>query len=245
MNKIDKLFSMPHETICGAPEAKEGHIFTLSDESVVHRIIIDLGLCDEKNILLLADTHFACLDEDDLLENNPLVLESYERRKAHFPAERVFENAKKVMSLSGDFEKTVLLGDSMDFLSRAGLKAIDSYVYSACPDAMVLVGNHDDTRIAGHKAADETSRESREKILAAVIKTITFMPIDALFFANDLTAGSIFSRPLLRSIILVKIFAILKPTISTILAKTSLDAMLTAQEASMVSNCSIVNFIPS
>ena len=176
MNKIDELFSPIGEIIAGNPDTPAGVIFKDCNTGLtVHRVILNAGLGgDEKNILLFADTHFACLNERDFAENNPLVIESYNRRKVHFKIEKCCDNVAKIMRFAPSFDKTALLGDSMDFLSYGGLEMLSRCVLGDYPDTLVLVGNHDDTRIAGHKGVDPTDRASREQILAGAIKNDIF-----------------------------------------------------------------------
>ena len=146
-----------------------------SDGLTIHRVVLDIGLGnEEKNILLFADTHFATIDQCDIVENNELVLESYNRRKDAFPLTRTQKNVEKILDMTSHFDKVVLAGDTLDFLSRGGLNFIKEHVYPCCPQILILVGNHDDTRISGHKGNDDSTRESREKILAETIKTDIF-----------------------------------------------------------------------
>ena len=182
MKKIDEILPPESEIISGSPDARSGCIYKSADGAPwIYRVVLDSGLnVEEKNILFLADTHFAAINARDISENNPLVLTSYEKRGPVFGGDRVVKNATEVMKYSPQFDKTVLLGDSMDFLSYGGLQALERYIYGACPDALVLVGNHDDTRIAGHRASDETPRSSREEILASVIKNDIFYHSESL-----------------------------------------------------------------
>lgn len=176
MKDIDSLFFANNNIISGALDSPSGVIYKHADTGVaVHRLVIDTGFGEcEKNILFFADTHFACLNDKDYEENNPLVKQSYESRKLHFDLEKITKNTRKIMNFSPKFDKTVLLGDSMDFLSYGGLEALKCYVYGVNSDVLVLVGNHDDSRVAGHKGVDESTRASREAILETVIKNDIF-----------------------------------------------------------------------
>ena len=175
MDKIKNFFSSQYETLIGSADYPNTHIYkTIPDDIEVHRVFINRGGSCETNLLFFADTHIVGFNDEDNHENNPLVRESYERRMKSFSAEQTVRNVDKIMGISPLFDKTILVGDTMDYLSNAGLDFINQQIYNKNPNTLILVGNHDDTRIAGHKGKDLTTRESREGILEKHIKTDIF-----------------------------------------------------------------------
>lgn len=175
MNSLNDFLSLPCETLVGSPDYPVKHIYKiLPDDIEVQRILIEAGGSREIHLLFFADTHYVGYNDDDLVENNQLVKESYERRQNSFNTEQIIDNVGKIMRISHFFDKTILVGDTMDYLSNAGFDFINREIYSQNPDTLILVGNHDDTRIAGHKGKDVCIRQSRECILKKHIRNDIF-----------------------------------------------------------------------
>ena len=78
------------------------------------------------------------------------------------------------MRLSSSFDKVIVAGDSLDFLTHGGLSLLKEHVLDVREDAVIIEGNHDTTRVAGHRDCDTTSIESRREILAKYVKNDLF-----------------------------------------------------------------------
>lgn len=183
MENIKEFFEQKSTDLKGSAENPNTHLYQLEDGTIVHRVYIDTKKGgEEKNILFIADTHLITWNLKDFEEKNPIILETIDKRRSSFRREDAIINTEKIMGWSNLFDKTVVGGDLIDYLTWGGLDYIKRFFYDVNPDTLLLVGSHDTTRVMGYENIDPTTLESREEMVQQVIKTDIFYHSEV--FAN-------------------------------------------------------------
>ena len=172
-NCAEPFFSMEKEDIVGNSQNPDTHIYRLKENGLaVRHMLIDSGKVQEpQHILLLSDTHLSTWNLRDFEEKNPCVLECIDKRRSTFRREDALENTERIMSYAHLFDKVIVAGDVIDYLTWGAVDYIQRFIYDKAPDAMVLLGSHDVTRVMGHTLPDPTTLASREDIIRTVVKT--------------------------------------------------------------------------
>ena len=172
-HKLDTFFAMEKEDIVGNSQSPDTHLYRIKENGlIVRRVFVDTGIdAAPKHILLLSDTHLSTWNLRDFEEKNPCILECIDKRRSTFRREDCLENTERIMEYAPLFDKVIVAGDVIDYLTWGAVDYIKRYIYEKAPDAMVLLGSHDVTRVMGHTLTDPTTLESREEIIKTVVKT--------------------------------------------------------------------------
>ena len=167
-HKADAFLGMEKEYL-----TEEANLYRIRENGlIVRRVFIKTGKEQEaKHILLLSDTHLSTWNLRDFEEKNPCVLECIDKRRSTFRREDALENTERIMSYAHLFDKVMVAGDVIDYLTWGGVDYIRRFIYDKAPDATVLLGSHDVTRVMGHTLPDPTTLASREDMIKTVIKT--------------------------------------------------------------------------
>lgn len=169
---IKDFFNKPTTAVVGSESDPNTYLYKLDENGlIIHRVYMDVGLEQEKNILLLSDVHLSNWNLKDFEEKNPVILETIDKRRSTFKREDTFLNIERIMNYASLFDKVIVAGDSIDYLTWGAVDYVQKYIYNKCPSALVLLGNHDTKRVIGHSMPDPSSLESREEMLKTVIKT--------------------------------------------------------------------------
>ncbi len=174
MENIKEFFEQAAIDIVGSAADPNTHLYKLEDGTIVHRVYVNTKKGgEEKNILFISDTHLTTWNLKDFEEKNPVILETIDKRRSSFRREDALLNTEKFMSWSTMFDKTVVGGDLIDYLTWGGIEYIQRFFYDKNPEAILLIGSHDTTRIVGYKSEieDPTTLESREDIIRGALKT--------------------------------------------------------------------------
>ncbi len=177
MENLKEFFEQKSTDLVGSAANPNTHLYKLEDGTVVHRVYFDTKKGgEEKNILFIADTHLTTWNLKDFEEKNPVILETIDKRRSSFRREDALLNTEKFMNWSTMFDKTIVGGDLIDYLTWGGLEYIQRYFYDKNPDTLLLLGSHDTSRITGYKSeiGDPTTLESREEMVQNVLKTDIF-----------------------------------------------------------------------
>ncbi len=162
-------FAQAVEPFCGTPDHPETYIYRMKDSGVhVREHMIDTGRGGEPvEIVQITDVHFNAFDEVDE-QNEELMLTKVGRQWLK-NAESVV-GIKNAMGYAQYADQTVITGDTLDFLSHAAMELTQKYIWDVDPDALIALGGHDLTRSMQSVQPDQTSLESRQKILEAFWK---------------------------------------------------------------------------
>ena len=169
---INGFFNKESLGIVGNEKNPDTYLYKLKENGlIIHRVFIDVGAKEEKNILLISDIHLSNWNLRDFEEKNPIILETIDKRRSTFKREDTLLNVERIMNYAHLFDKVIVAGDTIDYLTWGAVDYIQRYVYNKRPDALVLLGNHDTRRAMGHAMPDPSTLASREEMLKTVIKT--------------------------------------------------------------------------
>ena len=152
------------EPLCGTPEHPETYIYRVKNSGVlVREHVIDTGRGGEPvEIVQITDVHFNAFDEVDE-QNEELMLTKVGR--LWLKDAQSIAGIQRAMEYAQHFDQTVITGDTLDFLSHAAMTLTQKYIWDVDPTALIALGGHDLTRSMQSVQPDQTSLESRQKIL--------------------------------------------------------------------------------
>lgn len=134
-------------TVAGEESDENHHIVTIGENGTLARYATIQGLKKGKkiNIMQIADLHFNKLNQKDLDENIPLVLDTYKSRTG-FRDEASVPAVLAALSHAKNFDALAIAGDNIDYLTWGSLELLKQHVFDAFPEALVAIGGHDTTR---------------------------------------------------------------------------------------------------
>ena len=92
-------------------------------------------------------------------ENNDEIM--YTKKFRHWNENAASVKAlEKAMDYAETFDKTVITGDVLDFMSSGAMELMDKYVWNRDPNITVTLGNHEYVRQMETDKTDETSLEA-------------------------------------------------------------------------------------
>lgn len=113
-------------------------------------------------ILDFTDVHLNYTNEKD--KDNAEVM--YTKTCRHWNADGASVKALvKAMEHAKNFDKTIITGDVLDYLSYGAMELMDRYIWDKDSNVTVAIGGHELTRQMQTGRPDETTQESRLKIL--------------------------------------------------------------------------------
>ena len=119
---------------------------------------------DPVKILHFTDLHLNKMSDRDFEEKEPSVMSTRQYRMA-FRNESTVSNAEKSLELVPFFDKTVITGDIVDYLTWGSLDLVKKMIWDKYSDILMPLGGHDYTRCMEGDIDDLTSEESRLDIL--------------------------------------------------------------------------------
>ncbi len=143
-------------TVVGSEKDKTNWVYKINSTGIyVRDVDIDLGGKNEYTIAHLTDFHLVAMNNDDLLD--PQLAKSYLSRKNSFPdAER---NARIAMKYASFFDKTIVTGDAIDYLSVGALDLLNEIIGKT--NTLVAMGNHDYRKVWYDTYTDTVPVEER------------------------------------------------------------------------------------
>ncbi len=137
-------------TVAGKESDENHHIVTIGENGTFTRYATIKGLKKGKkvNIMQSSDFHFNKLNQKDLDENIPLVMDTYEKRTG-FRDESSVPAVLAALSHAKNFDALAITGDNIDYLTWGSLELLKQHVFDAFPSALVAIGGHDTTRAMG------------------------------------------------------------------------------------------------
>ena len=156
----DRYFAQEVLPFAGNPEEPTRFIGVFADSGVHirrHHLPGKPG-GEPVEIAVIADIHFNYCDEVDE-ENEELMLTKQHRRwlgnASSVPA------AVKAMELAVLCDQTVVVGDTLDYLSHGAMALTQTHIWDVDPQAILCLGGHELTRQMQTGQPDRTSPESR------------------------------------------------------------------------------------
>lgn len=159
-NETEKLFSLPFETIIGSPDDKSTCISRFTDSGVYFR---EFSLDSQKGgepveILQITDIHFNAFTEEDLEDEELALTKQFRLWNAGGDSVR---SVKKTIPLAKYFDKTIITGDTLDFLSQGAMDMLHEHIWGVDPDILVALGGHELVKQMQTGKADKTPLEDR------------------------------------------------------------------------------------
>lgn len=153
---LDEYLSKGVTTITGSSKNKNSWVYKINSTGIyVREVDIDLGGNNEYTIAHLTDLHLVAMNEADFLDSQ--LSKSFASRKDSFPdAER---NAKIAMKYASFFDKTIITGDVLDYLSNGALDLLKHIIGKN--NVLVTMGNHDYRKVWYDTYTDTVDVEER------------------------------------------------------------------------------------
>ena len=150
----------PIKTIVGSPNDKKSWIYQKEDGMFVREVDIESRKPETKavRILFFTDVHLNAVNEQDL--DNEEVMYTKECRKWNANAASV-PALEKAMKYGESFDRIVIGGDVLDYLSCGAMELMDKYVWDKDPHVIVTPGGHELTRQMQTGRPDKTTIEER------------------------------------------------------------------------------------
>ncbi len=143
-------------------------MYALANGLKVREVVIDSGTSgDAVNIVQFGDIHLNYCNEQDFEEANPAVMSTWEHRKWNQNGEST-PQLERAMEYASFYDKTVITGDVMDYLSYGNIELMQKLILSKDPNVSIAMGNHEITRVMEGTVSDPSSLQSRYEILAKV-----------------------------------------------------------------------------
>lgn len=159
-NETERYFSKKSTIVAGSASDENTCIRRFDDTGVYFRnFTCDSGRGGEPvEILQITDMHFNFCDAEDL--RDPELALTHKCRK--WNAEGVSAiSAEKAMDLSKYFDKTIITGDTMDYLSHGAAEMLREYIWDVDPGALVTLGGHELTKEMETGEPDRTPLSER------------------------------------------------------------------------------------
>lgn len=155
--------------VVGSSEEPKLWIYTNEDGIMVREAEFDSGLGgDPVTIVQVSDMHFNYCNQEDLDENDPVLMSTYENRKWLADGSSV-ANAIKCLDYADKIgaDQIVVTGDTLDYLSKGALELMKTVLWDNYPDAIATLGNHEPVRNMQGKVAETLTLEERYAMLEA------------------------------------------------------------------------------
>jgi len=146
--------------IVGTADDPKRWIYQKEDGTFVRVAHIKSNKPDTKPVRILnfADVHLNCTNDKDLTDGE--VMYSKECRKWNADGASV-KALEKAMKYGEAFDRIVISGDVLDYLSCGAMELMEKYVWEKDPNTIVALGGHELTRQMQTGLPDMTTRESR------------------------------------------------------------------------------------
>lgn len=144
-SETEKYFSKPSEIVVGSENDENTCIHKFTDTGVYFRNFrIDSGKGGEPvEILQITDVHFNYCNEDDLKDPELAYTAVCRKWNANGDSAR---GIVRSMELSKYFDKTIVTGDTLDYLSMGSIEMLEKYIWGVDKDALVALGGHELTK---------------------------------------------------------------------------------------------------
>lgn len=151
-------------TICGSLDDLPRWIGQKEDGMFVRKAIFKSNKSDTKPVRILnfADVHLNYTNEEDF--ENEEVMYSKERRTWNADAASV-PALIKAMKYGEQFDRVVITGDVMDYLTCGCMELMDKYIWEKDPNVIVTLGGHELTRQMQTGRPNMTTLEERQAIV--------------------------------------------------------------------------------
>ena len=145
-------------TVTGSDGKIAESFYKLEEGLLVRDVVIEpVSTMEEPvTVVQVSDPHFNYCNEEDLAENNPSTMSTWNNRDLN-SFKRMPERAHKALQnlidgmeyASAYGDATVVTGDVLDYLSWGNLELMKRFITTSYPDTLVTLGNHEPVRVMG------------------------------------------------------------------------------------------------
>lgn len=152
-------------TVNGSPEDLNTWIYRINDTGVyVHEAKIKSVTPGRKKttIVQITDVHLNFTNEEDEKDEEVMYTRKCRKWNADGVSVKALVNA---MDYAGSYDRTVITGDTLDYLSRGAMELMQKYIWDVDPKCIVTLGGHDTTKQMETRIPDKLPIEERLAIL--------------------------------------------------------------------------------
>lgn len=154
------------KTVCGSCEDKRTWIYQTDNGMYIRETKIEAKNKPQKPIKIfnIADIHINLTNKDD--ESNEEIMNT-KKHRLWMKDGQVIDVLNKALDYAEKegFDQTVISGDTLDYLSRGAMEAMDRLIWQRDKNVIVALGGHDITREMETGEDDKTPIEDRWAIL--------------------------------------------------------------------------------
>lgn len=157
-------------TICGSPENLNTWIYRIKDTGVyVHEICIE-GITPGRrktDIVQITDVHLNYVNEEDRKDEEVMYTSKCRAWNAGGVSVKALKGA---MDYAKDYDRTIITGDTLDYLSCGAMELMQKYIWDVDPACVVTLGGHDITKQMQTGRPDRLPLAERQAILESFWK---------------------------------------------------------------------------
>ena len=151
-------------TICGSPDYLPGWIYQKEDGMFVRKAFFKSKKKGTTPIRILnfADVHLNYTNEEDLKSEEVMYTKGCRSWNADGASIPVLE---KAMKYGENFDRIVITGDVMDYLTCGSMELMNQYIWDKDPNTIVSLGGHELTRQMQTGRPNMTTLEERQAVV--------------------------------------------------------------------------------
>ena len=157
-------------TICGSPEDKNTWIYQINKSGIYVREADIESVTpnrEKTTIIQIADVHLNYTNEADETDDEVMYTKQCRSWNANGISVKALRNA---MEYAGQYDRTVITGDTLDYLSCGAMELMQKYIWDVDPNCIVTLGGHDVTKQMQTGREDRLPLSERQAILEAFWK---------------------------------------------------------------------------
>lgn len=152
-------------TICGSPEAENTWIYQINDTGLYVREAHIESVTpnrEKTTIVQITDVHLNDTNADDETDEEIMYTKQCRTWNANGISVKALRSA---MEYAKKYDRTVITGDTLDYLSYGAMELMQKYIWDADPNCIVTLGGHDVTKQMQTKRPNKLPLSERQAIL--------------------------------------------------------------------------------
>lgn len=152
-------------TICGSPEDENTWIYQMNDTGLYVREANIESVTpnrEKTTIIQITDVHLNDTNADDEADEEIMYTKQCRTWNANGISVKALCSA---MEYAKSYDRTVITGDTLDYLSCGAMELMQKYIWDADPNCIVTLGGHDVTKQMQTKRPNQLPLGERQAIL--------------------------------------------------------------------------------
>lgn len=157
-------------TICGSQEDENTWIYQIDKSGVYVRETNIESVTpnrEKTTIVQITDVHLNDTNIEDESDEEIMYTKQCRSWNANGISVKALQNA---MEYAKSFDRTVITGDTLDYLSCGAMELMQKYIWEADPNCIVTLGGHDITKQMQTKRPNSLPLSERQAILEKIWK---------------------------------------------------------------------------